>query len=220
MDPAPKTRMDARILKKMRSDWNDRAKENAQYYVQNAQRKWDQRDFFRSGEINVANEVMTDMVAICGGQRSPLDLRMLEIGCGVGRMTRMLARIFGHVTGIDISEEMVRQAIELDRRQRKLTRDANPGQDNAAYIDSLGWVFFRQGKLEEACRQLELASSLPDGVDDPTVWDHLGDVYFRLERRDRARAAWEKAVSLFEKENRRKMDERHEEALRKLKTLE
>jgi hypothetical protein len=33
--------MDARILKKMRSDWNDRAKENAQYYVQNAQKKWD-----------------------------------------------------------------------------------------------------------------------------------------------------------------------------------
>jgi len=104
--------MDARILKKMRSDWNDRAKENAQYYVQNAQKKWDQREFFRSGEINVANEVMTDMVAICGGQRSPLDLRMVEIGCGVGRMTHMLARIFGHVTGVDISEEMVRQARE------------------------------------------------------------------------------------------------------------
>jgi ubiquinone/menaquinone biosynthesis C-methylase UbiE len=35
---------------------------------------------------------------------------MLEIGCGVGRMTRMLARIFGHVTGVDISEEMLKQA--------------------------------------------------------------------------------------------------------------
>jgi ubiquinone/menaquinone biosynthesis C-methylase UbiE len=104
--------MDARILTKMRSDWNDRAKENAQYYVQNEKEKWDQRDFFRSGEINVANEVMTDMVAICGGQRSPLDLRMLEIGCGVGRMTRMLARIFEHITGVDISEEMIRQARE------------------------------------------------------------------------------------------------------------
>lgn len=102
--------MDARILKKMRSDWNGRAKENAQHYVQNAQKKWDQREFFRSGEINVANEVMTDMVAICGGERSPLDLRMLEIGCGVGRMTCMLSRIFAHVTGVDISEEMVRQA--------------------------------------------------------------------------------------------------------------
>ncbi|HLI86744.1 MAG TPA: class I SAM-dependent methyltransferase [Bryobacteraceae bacterium] len=104
--------MDAEILNKMRADWNGRAKENAQYYVQNEKEQWDRRDFFRSGEINVANEVMTDMVAICGGRRSPLDLRMLEIGCGVGRMTRMLARIFGHVTGVDISEEMIRQARE------------------------------------------------------------------------------------------------------------
>ncbi len=105
-------KMDERILKKMRLDWDNRAKENAQHYVQNEKSEWDRRDFFRSGEINVANEVMTDMVAICGGQRSPLDLRMLEIGCGVGRMTRMLSRIFGHVTGVDISEEMIRQARE------------------------------------------------------------------------------------------------------------
>ena len=102
--------MDTHILEKMRSDWDDRAKENAEYYVQNATRDWDSREFFRSGEINVANEVMTDMVAICGGRRSPLDLRMLEIGCGVGRMTRMLARIFGHVSGVDVSNEMIRQA--------------------------------------------------------------------------------------------------------------
>jgi ubiquinone/menaquinone biosynthesis C-methylase UbiE len=102
--------MDSKILTKMRSDWEGRAKENAQYYVQNEKKKWEQRDFFRSGEINVANEVMTDMVAICGGQRSPRDLRMLEIGCGVGRMTRMLSTLFDHVTGVDISEEMVRQA--------------------------------------------------------------------------------------------------------------
>jgi len=102
--------MDTKILKQMRSDWDGRAKENAQYYVQNATTEWDRREFFRSGEINVANEVMTDMVSICGGERSPLDLRMLEIGCGVGRMTRMLARIFGHVTGVDVSEEMIRQA--------------------------------------------------------------------------------------------------------------
>ncbi|PWU10428.1 MAG: hypothetical protein C5B51_04310 [Terriglobia bacterium] len=104
--------MDNRVLEKMRSDWNGRAKENAQYYVQSERQNWDRREFFRSGEINVANEVMTDMIAICGGRNSPLDLRMLEIGCGVGRMTRMLSRIFGRVTGVDISEEMIRQARE------------------------------------------------------------------------------------------------------------
>ncbi|HKW98782.1 MAG TPA: class I SAM-dependent methyltransferase [Bryobacteraceae bacterium] len=102
--------MDKNWIDRMREDWNKRARENARHYVQNAAFQWEDREFFRSGEINVANEVMSDASRICGGNRSPLDLRMLEIGCGVGRMTRMLARIFQHVTAVDISEEMICQA--------------------------------------------------------------------------------------------------------------
>src|SRR6266853_5077175 len=98
------------VSDKMREDWDERARENAEYYVANSTRDWDQREFFRSGEINVANEIMPDMHRICGGARSPLDLSVLEIGCGVGRMTRMLARIFGQVTGVDISAEMIEHA--------------------------------------------------------------------------------------------------------------
>lgn len=94
----------------MREDWDRRARDNAEHYVQTENREWNQREFFRSGEINVANEVMPDMHRICGGSRSPLDLTMLEIGCGVGRMTRMLARIFGRVTAVDVSSEMIERA--------------------------------------------------------------------------------------------------------------
>ncbi|MGH9622731.1 MAG: class I SAM-dependent methyltransferase [Bryobacteraceae bacterium] len=97
-------------LARMRSDWDTRAKENACYYVANSSTNWEGREFFRSGEINVANEIMPDVPHICGGQRSPLDLSVLELGCGVGRMTRMLSRIFGHVTAVDISAEMVNRA--------------------------------------------------------------------------------------------------------------
>jgi tetratricopeptide (TPR) repeat protein len=123
---------------------------------------------------------------------------------------------------LEKAEELIREAIELDRRARKLSRNpsADGDQDNAAYIDSLGWVLFRRGRLDDACRQLELATTLPEGTEDPTVWDHLGDVYFRLQRLGQARSAWERAVHLFEKENRRKMEDRHEEVLRKLKTLD
>jgi SAM-dependent methyltransferase len=41
---------------------------------------------------------------------SSLDLDALEIGCGVGRMTRMMARIFRSVTAVDVSTEMVERA--------------------------------------------------------------------------------------------------------------
>jgi ubiquinone/menaquinone biosynthesis C-methylase UbiE len=99
--------MDQTVLKRMREDWDARARENAQYYIANSTRDWDEREFFRTGEINVANEVMPDMHRICGGARSPRDLRMLEIGCGVGRMTKAFANLFGHVTAFDVSAEMV-----------------------------------------------------------------------------------------------------------------
>src|SRR5689334_17919649 len=97
-------------LKTMREDWDRRARENAEYYIHTGSGEWDDREFFRSGEINVANEIMPDMYRICGGSRSPRDLNALEIGCGVGRMTRMMARIFRHVTAVDVSPEMVQRA--------------------------------------------------------------------------------------------------------------
>jgi len=100
----------ASTLTSMREDWNRRARENAEYYIHTGKEQWSDREFFRSGEINVANEIMSDMQRICGGTRSPLDLDALEIGCGIGRMTRMMARIFRSVTALDVSTEMVKRA--------------------------------------------------------------------------------------------------------------
>ena len=104
--------VDRATMQRMREDWNRRANENASHYVQNERVDWADRDFFRTGEINVAKLVMTDMPRICGPVKSPLDLSMVEIGCGLGRMTRMLARVFAGVTAIDISDEMVARARE------------------------------------------------------------------------------------------------------------
>ena len=99
--------IDNDVLKRMRKDWDKRARENAEYYIANSSKEWKDRDFYLSGEINVANDIMPEMHRICGGSRSPLDLMALEIGCGVGRMTRMLSRIFGHITAVDVSKEMI-----------------------------------------------------------------------------------------------------------------
>src|SRR5262249_53213502 len=83
---------------------------------------------------------------------------------------------------LEEAERLIRKALELDRRQRTsgTAVSVDSDQDNAAYVDSLGWVLFRRGQLEEARRQLDKAAKLPGGSDDPVVWDHLGDVCFRL----------------------------------------
>jgi 2-polyprenyl-3-methyl-5-hydroxy-6-metoxy-1,4-benzoquinol methylase len=94
-------------LEKMRQDWDKRARENARYYVHTGQEQWSDEDYFRSGEINVEREILTDMGNVCQGM-DPAQMRVLEIGCGTGRITRALARQFGEVYGVDISGEMIR----------------------------------------------------------------------------------------------------------------
>jgi len=98
-------------LEKMRADWDQRARENARHYVNTANTQWTDDEFFASGERTVAEEILTDMGNICQGKR-PVDMRVLEIGCGAGRVTRALAKLFGEVHAVDVSGEMVRQASE------------------------------------------------------------------------------------------------------------
>ncbi|MCI0685286.1 MAG: tetratricopeptide repeat protein [Gemmataceae bacterium] len=120
-----------------------------------------------------------------------------------------------HNKNLPQAEEMIRKALELDRLQRKRLSGGAALPDNAAYVDSLGWVLFRRGQVAEARRELERAAQLPDG-DDPVIWDHLGDVYERLQMTSQARTAWEKALHLYEQEQRRRLDDRYRELRRKL----
>lgn len=96
-------------LEKMQRDWDARARENARYYVNTAREDWSDEEFFRSGEQTVMEEVLTDMTNICQGIW-PRRMKVLEIGCGAGRVTRALADLFGQVHGVDVSGEMIRQA--------------------------------------------------------------------------------------------------------------
>lgn len=65
---------------------------------------------------------------------------------------------------LEEAEELIKRALKL-----------KPGSGHI--IDSLGWVYFRQGKLDLAIRYLEEAArALPD---DPIVAEHLGDAYAR-----------------------------------------
>lgn len=118
---------------------------------------------------------------------------------------------------LDEAERLIRRAMEVDR---ELRRDSGETDDNAAYIDSLGWVLFRKGKLDDARDWLVKAAALPDGADDPTVWDHLGDVYAKLNLPAKAKEAWQTASKLYSTSSRRKDEVRGKEVEKKLKTVE
>jgi SAM-dependent methyltransferase len=88
--------------------WDERARENALFYVDN-EADYDNPDvdaFWRRGD-----EVLDRLVAMTGHRLGPDD-EVLDIGCGIGRMTRALAVRVGHVHALDVSSEMLRLARE------------------------------------------------------------------------------------------------------------
>ncbi len=115
------------------------------------------------------------------------------------------------------AENMIRKALEAERSQRRkspnLTSDDD--KDNAAYVDSLGWVLYRRGQIDEARKELERATTLGDG-DDPVIYDHLGDVYQHLKMRPEASRAWQRALELYDQGIRTKDEERVRDIRRKI----
>lgn len=64
--------------------------------------------------------------------------------------------------------------------------------DNGAFLDSLGWVYFRQGSFERAAQTLERAVTFAPG--DPTIIEHLGDTYSRLFQKEKAAELYRQAL--------------------------
>src|SRR5439155_4541028 len=96
-------------LEIMRLDANQSAPKNARHYVQDSREEWSDADFFEDGRQCVAEFILTDTTNIYQG-KDPKTMRVLEIGCGAGRLTRPLAELFGEVHAVDISGKMVAQA--------------------------------------------------------------------------------------------------------------
>ncbi len=81
------------------------------------------------------------------------------------------------------SVELLKQAVELDPH-------------NGAYLDSLGWAYYRLEKYELAEDYLLRATNRLSR--DPTIHDHLGDLYFKTSRLNEAVAAWERALAAWQ----------------------
>ncbi len=83
---------------------------------------------------------------------------------------------------LDLAENMVRLAVAIEPAQ-------------AAYLDSLAWVYYKRGRFDEALTWMRRAlvhSEAPD----PVMHEHLGDVLWRLGRADEAVDAWRKAEAV------------------------
>jgi tetratricopeptide (TPR) repeat protein len=85
--------------------------------------------------------------------------------------------------------------MKLDTALKYIKKAVELKPDNGYILDSLGWVYFRLGRLNEARDVLEKALKLT--ADDANIHDHLGDVYRALHDFEKARKAYQKAVELY-----------------------
>ena len=90
------------ILEKMKTDWDRRAQTTPRYWVDVYH--WRTDDEFAQAGRDVAAAIMQFLppAPACA------DWRVLDLGCGVGRVMREIASQFQSVAGVDVSSEMLR----------------------------------------------------------------------------------------------------------------
>jgi tetratricopeptide (TPR) repeat protein len=94
-----------------------------------------------------------------------------------------------HNRKVEEAVDLVRRALEVD-------------PDNGAYLDSLGWAYYRLGRLAEARTLLERAVVRTGG--DSVVHEHLGDVYNDMRLFDLAKDQYRRALAADETNTRLK----------------
>jgi tetratricopeptide (TPR) repeat protein len=81
----------------------------------------------------------------------------------------------------------------LDQAVQLVKRALHYEPLSGAYIDSLGWAYFKQGKHQEALQLLLRAAGYWENAE---ILDHVGDAYHQLGQADKALEAWRKALRL------------------------
>src|SRR5438270_553589 len=83
--------------------------------------------------------------------------------------------------------------IRLDEARALVERALKEEPYNGGYLDSLGWIYFKQNRTADA--EATLRKALARESHDPTIHSHMGDVYAKRGRTDLAAAEWEKSLA-------------------------
>jgi Tfp pilus assembly protein PilF len=85
------------------------------------------------------------------------------------------------------------RGLRLDEAREMIQRALDQEPFSGAYLDSLGWVYYRQNKLDEA--EAALHKAVERESHDPTIRGHLGDVYAKQGKMEQAATEWEKSLA-------------------------
>ncbi len=89
---------------------------------------------------------------------------------------------------------LARAGVQLETAEKYVKTALQKDDKNGAYIDTLGWIYFQQGRLQEALEKILHAYEIEG--DDPVIADHLAEIYMKLGQPEKAREMWEKSLQL------------------------
>jgi len=119
------------------------------------------------------------------GQRDKA-LNAWERGIGLDSSFAPILNCLGYTyaeegINLDLAEEMVEKALETE-------------PENGAYLDSLGWIYYKKGDVEKAKEYVLKAINL---IKDPDVYKHLGDIYISLGDQEEAVRYYQEGLLRF-----------------------
>ena len=121
----------------MKQDWNERARTNTLFVI-STDHSDSEKDFWQSG-VNDCEKILgrnSDRFSNILQGKDPKKMRVLEIGCGIGRLLIPMSNIFQNVVGIDISPEMVRIGKEKTQEISNCEIVENNGSDLSLFSDN------------------------------------------------------------------------------------
>ncbi|HYI94697.1 MAG TPA: class I SAM-dependent methyltransferase [Bryobacteraceae bacterium] len=121
------------VTDRMRKEWNERAREDAHFYVAFGRREQNDDEFFET-----AREVVSGLeweLRRFPARENRRAWRALEIGCGPGRLIKPMSRHFGEIHGVDVSDEMILRARQNLRGIAHAHVHATSGADLAQFAD-------------------------------------------------------------------------------------
>jgi tetratricopeptide (TPR) repeat protein len=147
-----------------------------------------ERFLLRAEKLDPKNADIGLELAILYGHEGRFDEALARIIplYGNDREDPSLANLYGYLLAekgekLDLAESLLGEALERD-------------PENGYFLDSLGWIRFKEGKYRDA---LDIFRKALDKVpNDAVIWDHVGDTLLKLNERAKALEAYEKSLGI------------------------
>ena len=113
---------------------------------------------------------------------------------------------------------------ELDEAQQLVEEALKVQPENGAYLDSLGWVYYKRATEDKTDERMDMAlEKLTEAAEvypDPETYKHIGEIYYSQGRWEKAQEQWGMAVEEFQEYGDHPVIKRINEQLKRLEALQ